>query len=275
MYLASYFAFYKARFMYLLLGVGFVAWSILGMKKAVLFLYPLTFVGMYYIINFKGRSLRVAKHIIYLGLIIVLTISVSLLILRFNRQLNPERKIGGTANLNYALEYSKKYTTSKDLKHPTVATGRFSTLMSTFETLKKGGFGIFLFGYGPGAFTSSVISDWRDRRLFKFAAGYGMTPLTYTGLEYGMSGIITYGLIIIIFLRMCWRYYSYETDPYWKAFSAGSLGLAFFMIFLFCAYNYISILGDSFPLMYFYIMGVIFVRLNKTSRNGFSQSVKN
>jgi ABC-type xylose transport system permease subunit len=120
-----------------------------------------------------------------------------------------------------------------------------------------------LFGFGPGSFTRSRLGYHADQRLDKFILGYGMTALTYVALECGVLGVIVYLIIILTFLRMCWKYYFLETDPYWRAFAVGSLGLAFFMIFLFCGYNYNSYTGDSFPLFYFYIMGVIFVRLNK------------
>lgn len=273
MYLAGYFAFFKARLIYPLLGAGFIAWSIVGAKRAVVLLFPLTFLGMYYLIYIKGkgRSLRLAKKTFYLSLIIVLGVTVSFFIMKFNRTLNPDKKAGGRIELEYALEYIMKYTSAMDDDNISVSVGRFSTLVNTFTTLKDAGFSKFLFGYGPGAHTDSIIAYASDPRLTKFKLGYGMTPLTKTALEYGVLGIIVYGLIIVTFLRMCWKYYLIETDPYWKAFAVGSLGLAFFMIFLFCAYNTISITGDSVPLLYFYIMGVIFVRLKIASHSRYPQ----
>jgi hypothetical protein len=270
--LMGYFAFFKAKLIYLLLGAGFIVWSILGAKKAVFFLFPLGFMGMYYYIYIKGKSLGLVKHIANLGLIIVLIIVTSFFILKYNRQLNPDRIVGGKADFKYAFEYGMEQSIRVDPDNPDVATGRLSTLVFAFSYLKDGGFGKFLFGYGPGVLTQSIIYNQNDPRLITFKLGYGMTPLTKIALEYGVLGIIFYGLIIITFLRMCLKYYSIETDPYWKAFAAGSLGLAFFMIFLFCFYNTISINGDSFPLFYFYIMGVIFVRLNIASHSPNPQS---
>jgi hypothetical protein len=271
MYLAGYFAFYKRSFIYPLLGVGFMAWSVVGAKKAVLYLFPVALLGIYYFIYFKGKHLRLSKHISYLSLVIAILIAVSVVILKLNPKLNPERKVGGSANLQYALNYTMEYTTSVSAEDPSVTRGRFSTLIHVFETLKDAGFATVLLGYGPGAFTESIFGYTVDRRLAKLKASYGMTPLTYLSIEYGILGLIAYSLIILTFLRMCWKYYFYETDPYWKAFAVGSLGLSFFMIFLFCAYNSNSLHGDSFPVLYFYIMGVIFVRLNKTERYRFSE----
>lgn len=262
MYLAGYFAFFKARLIYPLLGAGFIAWSIVGMKRAVFLLYPLTFFGMYYLIYIKGmgRSLRLAKKIFYPSLIIVFIVTVSFFILKYNRTLNPEKAVGGSVDLEYAFKYHKKYTTRADYYNPSITTGRFSTFVNTFGTLKDAGFGTFLFGFGPGAFTKSIFGNV-DARLTKFELGYGITPLTYVALECGILGVIVYLIIIVTYLRMCWKYYFFETDSYWRAFAVGSLGLAFFMVFLFCAYNHNSYVGDNFPLLYFYIMGVIFVRL--------------
>jgi hypothetical protein len=171
--------------------------------------------------------------------------------------------VGGKADFGYAIEYSKKYTTRFDPNDPSVSLGRFSTLVNTFKILKDSGFAQLSLGFGPGAYSYSILDKSIDPRLAKLKAGYGMTPLTYIVIEYGILGLITYGLIIVTFLCMCWKYYFYETDPYWRAFAAGSLGLALFMVFLFCAYNHNSVSGDSFPLLYFYIMGVVFVRMKK------------
>ena len=263
MYMMAYFAFYKPSIVFPILGFGFVLWSIVGKKRAVLFLYPIVFWGMYYIIYVRGKSIRYSRHIINISLISVIIIVIGLVILKFNPTLNPKRKIGGTIDLEFALNYTKKYNESTLSTNPETPTGRITTFKKTFEKLLEGGFAIFFFGHGPGSFTKSIFGYSVDQRLAIFEEGYGMTPLTYLALEYGVLGLITYSFIPIAFLLMCWKYFKAEVDKYWKAYAAGSLGLSFFMIFLFVGYNYNSITGDSFPILYFYTMGAIFNRLKK------------
>jgi hypothetical protein len=62
---------------------------------------------------------------------------------------------------------------------------------------------------------------------------------------------------------MCWRYYQAESDPYWQAFAAGSVGFAFSMLFFYFAYADAAFWGDTMPALFFYAMAVVYTKMNR------------
>ena len=263
-YLSGYYTFHKPRVVYLLLGVGFIAYGIVGAKAALFFLLPITFLGLYYLTYIRGKSVDTAKHLSMIAIILLLSIVVGGTIIRFNPRLNAERKVGGNIDFSYALEYSKEYTTGTNCYNSEYATGRFSTTMLTFDTLCKGGLPHILFGYGPGCLTKSMLSHTpADKRIVRIAGSYGMSGMAFILTEYGLFGLIPLGLMFCIFARMCWRWYNYEEDPYWKAFAVGSLVFSFLNAFIFFAYNRLPILGDIIVPVYFYAMATMYLRLKQ------------
>ena len=163
---------------------------------------------------------------------------VSVSILYFNETLNPDRKVGGSVDIGYALDYAKEYTTNV---HPYGwTTGRLSTTIRIFESLSEAGLSPLLIGFGPGLTTKSRFDSSKARvgidALFdKFGIIYGLTSMNRIALEYGLLGVISYGLMVVLLAHMCWTYYKSEVDPYWKAFAAGSVGFSFSMAFFFFA----------------------------------------
>lgn len=262
-YAAAYYLLYRAKLRYLMAGIGFVLFSIVGGKRAVAFLYPLQFLAIYYYIYIKGRGARLSNKagasIIVLTLIVVISGSI----FHFNKTLNPEHCVGGSVDVEYAFDYAKKYTARESAYGYT--TGRYSTTVRIFESLLDLGFAQVFFGVGPGSITPSLFDSAGEagrtqQTLDRFRITYGLTSMNKIAIEYGVLGVIAYGLIIVLCARMCWKYFKYEVDPYWKAFAAGSVGFAFSMFFFFVAYSYSAFWGDTAPAIYFYAMGVIYTR---------------
>ena len=50
-YLAGYFYFYERRLSYILLAIGFILEGFVGAKRVLLFVYPMTFMGIYFLVN--------------------------------------------------------------------------------------------------------------------------------------------------------------------------------------------------------------------------------
>ena len=267
-YLAGYYAFHKPRAVYLLLGVGFIAYGIVGAKKALLFLLPITFLGLYYLTYIRGKSVNAAKHLSIIAFVALLSIVVGGTIIKFNRILNSERAVGGKIDLSYALKYSKEYTTGTNYHNPEFASGRFSTTMLTFDTIWEGGLPHIFFGYGPGSLTGSVLSKRPsiDRNTFRISGSYGKTGMVFILTEYGLFGLIPLGLMFCIFAHMCWKWYNYEKELYWKAFALGSLVFSLLNVFIFFAYNMVPIDDDTIPPVYFYVMATMYLRLKQITR---------
>lgn len=266
-YVAAYYFLYQPKRWYVLTGFGFILFSIGGGKRAVLFLYPLQFLAIYYYIYIKGRGVHLSNKVGALLLVFASIVIVCGSILHFNKTLNPEGKVAGGVDVGHALSYAKDYTTRESGAGYT--TGRYSTAKRIFEGLVRSGFVHFFFGMGPGSMTQSLFDSARQRAVVqamkdRFMFSYGLTSSTRIAIEYGMLGVIVYSLMAFVFARMCWRYYKCEVDPYWKAFAAGSVGFAFSMLFFFFAYGDAAFWGDTMPAIYFYVMGVVYTRWRRS-----------
>ena len=266
-YLAGYYVFHKARAVYVLLGVGFILYGIAGAKAALLFLLPITFFGLYYLIYIRGKNENVARHICMLAIILLFSVVVAGTIIKFNERLNAQGEVGGAIDFSYALKYSQKYTTATNNLNPEVAGGRLATTMLALDTIWEGGMAHILFGYGPGCLTKSIFgSAPTDKRIARIAGSYGRSGMVFVLTEYGLFGLIPLSLLFCVFVRMCWRWYNSEKEPYWKSFATGSLVLALLNTFIFFTYNTTPILGDTITPFYFYVMAVMYLRLKKTKR---------
>jgi hypothetical protein len=269
-YLAAYYFLYHPKLRFILTGIGFVLFSIVGAKRAVFFLYPFQFLAIFYFIYIKGKGVRFSKKVGALILIFPLIAVVSGSILYFNKTLNPEGKVGGSIDFKYALDYAEEYNIGVDGYG--YSFGRIATTIRVSEILWNSGFvGLFL-GVGPGSTIQSILDTREDRELFQrrfaeFKIGYGLTAMTQIALECGVLGVIAYGLIALLFARMCLKYYKNENDPYWKAFAAGSVGFAFSMLFFFFSYSATAFLGDNLPALYFYAMAAVYTRLKRIRVN--------
>jgi len=265
-YLAAYHYLYRPKLGFILTGIGFVLFSIVGAKRAVFFLYPFQFLAIYYYIYVKGKGVSFSKKMGTLFLVLSLILSISVSILYFNESLNPDRKVGGSIDFKYAFDYAEGYNIGVDGYGYTY--GRIATTKRVSEILWNSGLLGVLFGAGPGSATLNRFDTWEDKelleeRLAEFKIGYGFTAMSLIALEYGVLGGVAYSLIIFLFARMCWRYYKYENDPYWKAFAAGSLGFAFSMLFFSFAYHATAVYGNTLPALYFYAMAVVYTRSKK------------
>lgn len=275
-YLAGYYTFHKAKTAYLLLGVGFIAYGIVGAKAALFFLLPITFLGLYYLTYIRGKSVNAAIHLSMIAIIVLLSIVVGGTIIKFNQRLNSEREVGGSIDLSYAIKYSQNYTTAMDPRNSEFGGGRFATTMLVFDQIWNGGLVPVFFGYGPGCLTKSILHGGPnvDPRIVRISGSYGKTGMTFILTEYGLFGVIALGLMFCIFAHMCWKWYNYEKEPYWKAFAVGSLVFAFLNLFIFFAYNTLPIAGDTIPPVYFYVMATMYLRLKQITQGNAASNIE-
>ena len=264
-YLAGYYFFYKRRPLYLLLGIGFILFGIVSAKAAHLFVMPITFLGLYYLIFIKEKRISIFKSFIIIAFIVCFSLALAAAIIKFQPRLNPEKEVGGTVDFQYALKYSKKYTTDKLEINPYYAGGRTATAMLTLQLVWKGGIGRILFGYGPGTVIGSIIKidERRNEETDRIKGSYGNTGFTILLAEYGLLGFFVIGLMFAIFVYMSLKWYNYEEEAYWKAFATGSVAFAFLTLACFIGYSAFPLLGDTLPPLFFYAMAVTYLRLNK------------
>ncbi len=267
-YLAAYYLLHRPRMLHILAGLGFVLFSIVGKKRAILFFYPMEFLAIYYAIYCKGRKPRFVGKLGVLMVSFAAICALSGAILFFNETLNPEGEVGGSIDPDYALGYATKYTSRENVYGYT--TGRFSTTKRIFSTLYQEGADQLFLGVGPGARVVSMFDDASARREIqntheRFKVRYGITPMNWIALEYGILGVLAFALIPLTFCVMTWRYYKRESDPYWKAFAAGTVGFAFSNLAFFLIYHHPAFWGDTMPALYFYAMSVAYIRSRRMS----------
>ncbi len=266
---AGYYRFYtKFKVSLLLLGVFFVTFGVLGDKRIILYLYPLVFLFLYYLLYMKQKNIHGnLSAVIAFIVIMVVTLSTGAAILKFNRTLNPEKKVGGSIDLRYAFEYSKEYEGNMLTKHS--ATGRYNTLKIVCTELKNGGFGRIMFGFGPGSLTSSIFGNERHSSfsLMKIAGCYGQTGLTHVVSEYGLLNMLLIIYFFIISLHRSWRYYNTETDPYWKGFSVFCLVFVALQFFIFVGYNTTPLLNNTLSPIFYCTLAVLYLRSNELRLN--------
>lgn len=263
-YLAGYFFFYRRRFYYILLSIGFILFGIAGGKRVLLFVYPITFIGIYILGYIIGKKENIIKHLGVVTCVAVLTIAASGLILKYHKGYRNNNEAGRTTDVKEAIEYAKQYTTKREGNR---AGGRVAMTQLAFELTSKNG--AILFGFGPGSLTGSHLDDrrWYDKRIRPIYESYGKTGLVFILIEYGLMGLIGITSILLIFIYRCWKWYKYEKEPYWKAFAMGSLVFAVYSAFIFFCYNRSSLLGDVITPVYYYAMAITHIKLSEIKQN--------
>lgn len=266
-FLAGFYFYYKEKRSYMVLSFCFVAFSLMGGKRGFIFYLPMVLSFITFMLwKGKGVSLekirRIRRRSFLYGLILFLVSGV--FALKLLPTLNPERKIGGSIDVGHAVNYATEYTTRMKPDDPRYTSGRWATTKHVFSTIGRKGPATFFFGYGPGAQTGSrFIRQKSDDRISKdLRIRYGLTGMAYIAIEYGVLGVVTYFIFLFSLFGICVRYWKSESDPYWKAFSFGSMTCAVIMILIWGTYSLLSVTGDLFPLLFFYFMSIVIVRFN-------------
>ena len=181
--------------------------------------------------------------------------------------MNPERRIGGPVDYEYAYWYTKDYSTAKDLDNPSIAYGRLSTSKLAIQSLQNEGVMQMLLGFGPGAITPSIFGYEINKKVENIYKSYGVSGFIYILVEYGIIGVAIIFWIFIKYFIECMKWFKTEKDPYYKAFSFGATFFAFFSIIIFVTYNNLPIAGDIMPLLFFYCMSIMHLKLNRAKLN--------
>jgi hypothetical protein len=270
-YLIAFYIYYNKNFIYLLLSLGYIYFSIICKKRALVFMLPflISFLSVMFLVeknyNLNLKKMLKRRILIIAPLLILIAFYFSI---RLVPALNPEGKIGGTFDLKYSAHVFVEYFT-REPDDSGYTTSRFSTTKRVFAVLYEKGFARFFFGYGPGAYTKSrFIIKGEERIAYKeLRITYGVTPLSYIAIEYGVLGIFTYFLFIFAIFAKTIKYWKIAESPYWKAFSFGSVGFSFSMILLWLTYHIPSFTGDPIPCLYFYCMAIVYLKHRQYNEN--------
>lgn len=267
-YLNAYYCFYKKKKIYLILSVGFIAYGLIGIKLALLFIYPIAFLSLYYLNVIKVKGFQIPHDIYKIALISLIILVVSAVGIKTQPRANRERKVGGSIDLKYALEYSKNYTSGKSNINPELSAGRFATTKKLFKYLWEEDFVTMCFGYGPGVISKIMYNTGEleyKSNIEKIAGSYGKTGLVYITAEYGIIGMILITIIYSIFLRNSYKLLKIEKEPYWRAFASGSLFFSCIAMFIFIFYNKTTVIGEVIQPVFFYCMAIVYYRIKRSA----------
>lgn len=255
-YLWGYIAYYKKSLLLILLVLGFLFFGIAGNKRVFFVFYPLTFLGIYFLVYIIDKRINFIKHIPTILIFLIFGIGLSLASIKFMPSLNPDREVGGPIDLSYTYEYASNYLFGSNLDQ---GTGRFGAFINTFNALSKDP-GNLLLGLGPGSYTYSLLDIHlhQKRQLIDF--GYGKTGFLYIAAEYGLLGALCFIMMYFIFIKKSYKLFRIETDPYWKAFSCGSFIFISYIFIIFLMYNSQPISGDVITPVCYYAMAVTRIR---------------
>lgn len=189
-----------------LLVIGLLFIGIMTGKRAVVVLFPIFFILFAIFVSRKKYSRRVITALIFAPVLFYVGI-------RLTPTLNPENKVWGSFDLDYALNYGSNYAMGeKDANGKTeLGTGRVGADLLMWERIKDIDSYTPQSWYGYGVkriFSSNDFAHYYDRK-YNFGINHrgSMTGFVMWYLAFGLIGLI-------LFLLYYWFYF--QPARYWR-----------------------------------------------------------
>lgn len=256
---------------FLLLVPWFVAFGIMGEKRAIAFFFPLILLVVFglWIFDRKGRrallyNAGALRMTLVAGIIGILSFSGLYVAGRSLSSLNPEHMEGGSFDLQFAVQEMYDYTTGVnrvdewygDFANTTgeeLTTGRASSTIFSFTDLAGGGATLFMLGRGPGLLIESALTGGTLLESY-LAVGIraGTTGLVWMLQQVGMVGVLFFLSLHALLGYRLWRIYSKAPSIASKAIGLGLVSALFVFLLDFSAYSAAWITtGTVQPVWYF------------------------
>jgi hypothetical protein len=271
--MAFLFSFYlwRRKSKYIWLIPFFVAFGIVGEKRAVVFFVPAVLMLMCGLFLWETRGyrrvpgLRGPAGIVGIAIVIVLLSIVGIYGgARTLKSLNPETTVGGSFDPGYIVETIMEYETM--IVETGETFGRITTTMYAFELLHSRGTFELLFGLGPGLLVESSLLDQTEYETFRsLGIVAGKTGLVWIVLQVGILGFL---FVLLLYLRLFQKalyLYHVATRPYSKAILLGFLGACLIFVADLVGYSAATLVTGSVTPVFFYIAAMSFARLNLSS----------
>lgn len=186
------------KFKYVILIFLFVLFGIIGNKRAITFIIPLEFIIgyflylKYFVVEINLKQIRKLVFILLLGFIALYTM------VRASPSLNKDQVIWGEFDLEYLINYSNSYTSSK---------GKGKTEMRRKEALiyfinynLSSDVSNFLIGDGAGILVQSLMDKKSGTMGELYGIRYGgRMGIVWLLLQVGIIGVIIY---IVFFIKL-------------------------------------------------------------------------
>lgn len=253
--------FFRKRNIYLLAILAFIAFSLMGQKRALAFYLPLLSLFLYHayrkMVYHKSvliLNLRQIKIVVLIGLIFLLALYSTAKTQNF---LNPEERIGGSFNIRFMSKKVSQYMTEKTNEGRTL--GRLATTVHSYNILRKEGPVTSMLGLGAGILTASSLMDTDlSATYLRLGIMGGKTGLVWLLLQVGILGVFFLLLFYFQLYRRAYIVYKHVSDPYWKPIILGFLGVTFVFVLDFLTYSVSSMFLGILTPVYFYLAAACF-----------------
>jgi len=250
-YLFSLYFIQKKSIWYIVLSLGFVAFSIIGEKRAFVFLLPILILFLLFV----ARKLLQVKfeYITLSGVMLALVIYFAL---RLIPTLNPQRQVWGDFDPGYAFEYAQTYSTATSPEGLPI--GRTGATLATIQRLGKSNLEHTILGFGPGSILKSLFSSENRRGAVQndFGIEYGVTGFIWLTLQSGLLGFVLFLSLFYLLLKKSLIVFRRSENRTVSAFGLGTAGFSFIMIFISLIYSPVFT-NDAISSFYFCLTGII------------------
>ena len=266
------FSFYLSRKnkKYILFIFIYLMFGLIGGKRALIVYTPVLLFFILFIFkmgfNIKSRT-SFTKQL--LGLFLLGFVSFYF-IARFNPNLNPEGKIGGSFDIDHIIDISTTYNSFKG----EVGFSRTDAPEVLYSFLTKNKSAMFLlFGMGPGDIIQSSLNNIyrgieNDRQLlmYKYGLGYGLrVGILWTAIQVGILGAFIYALFLIMFTRTIYKILKTSNNTITKEYCMGLLGMGFVLLMDYFTYSSTFFYSGAISTSFFLLAVVVFKRYSQES----------
>lgn len=239
---------------------GFLLFAIIGTKRAVVFYVPILFLLLTLVhqLRFVSRQSKLTHRIILISGLSVILVYFSL---RLIPTLNPEQKVWGSFNLNYALDYSERYMTTGAGSE--VEIGRSEAPLYVINLLYNDNFFNMLLGYGAGHLVKSSLNQniakagsHQDLSEKLYGVGYAArTGFIQLLLQVGILGLGLYtAWLFSLYRTYRHKFISLLQRDYAKKSYLLFIGLWFVLIIDFFTYSITSVQISSMAFVFFWFL---------------------
>jgi len=254
-FLFPYYYLYRKSLYNILLGVGFLAFGVMGGKRGIAILMPLVVLFASWCVrrSLNRRGLSRKTSVIFLTSIVGSMLSVYL-VSRLVPRLNPDREVWGTFSVAYSIDRLLERTS---MSQDGLVTHRAAATKATVDSLRHRGMPAVLLGLGPGSVMKSIFDQYDTRyvkRVDDLGILYGITAFVWLAFQVGICGTVAWlGFLVYAFVLLS-RIVKSETNTYWKAFHVGMMSFSFVALLISSAYNANLIIGDLTSFLYMVLL---------------------
>lgn len=262
-FLISFYLFTN-KMKYLILIALYILFGIIGNKRAITFIIPLEFIFGYimYLIFFikKVDSGVITKFI----LILFFGMASIYIMVRTNPTLNKEKKVWGSFDIEYLLNYSDNYSTT-DKSMGKIEMRRKDGLIYFAKYSISREYSNFLFGDGAGILVQSNF----DRNTGSMEQKYGVRYGGRMGVIWLLLQVGFLGVVIFLGFIMSMNRFLFKRLPIRNNYLLlGFLIATVFMLLDFLSYSIIFVATEIGKGIYFYIFGLLYLQYENLNSKG-------